>query len=117
MSLHKKIKVVDFATLQLEKQRLKAVCEVKKIKLEQHLAHLKKNYPEVVMKAVLPFSDETNDRIFKGAKWVNDTVSDYVGNSDSKLGKFVSGKGSNMLQAALIYFVVRIARNIFFKRK
>ncbi|MEO6167099.1 MAG: hypothetical protein ABIO46_04710 [Chitinophagales bacterium] len=47
------------------------------------------NYPEVVMKTFLPFNDDTNNKIFTSAKWVNERVTDFVGNNDSRLGKFL----------------------------
>ncbi|MBK9730096.1 MAG: hypothetical protein IPO83_02215 [Chitinophagaceae bacterium] len=117
MSLHKKIKVVDLVTLELEKQRLKAICEIKQVKLEKELLYLKENYPEVAMKTLLPFNDNTNDLLFKSAKWINASVTDLVGDSNSKFGNFLGGKGGNMLQAALLYTFIRIGRNILKKKK
>ena len=116
MNLQHKIKVTDLISLQREKQRLQAICELKRTKLETELEYLKKNYPEVALKAFLPFDDRTNDRIFKGVKWVNDTVGAVV-TPHSRLGSFFSGKGSNLLQAGLIYLGVRIVRNFLLKRK
>ena len=117
MRTDRKITVTDFASLQLEKQRLKAVCEVKKVKLDEKIQYLREHYPEVVIKTFLPFDDATNDRLFKIAKWVHDVATEHLISPGSKLGKFISGKGSTLLQSALIYFAVRIVKNIFFKRQ
>lgn len=117
MNTLQKIKVVDLATLQLEKQRLKTICEVKKLKLDNELSYLKKNYPEVVMKTFLPFDDDTNKRVFQAAKWVNEKVAGLVENSNSKIGNLLSGKGANLLQTLVIYTMLRIGRNIFLKKK
>lgn len=117
MSLHKKIKVVDLTTLHLEQQRLKAVCEVKKIKLDQGLSQLKKNYPEVIMKGLLPFDDHTNDILYKGVMWLNKTVTDFASGSNSKTVKLLAGKGGNILQGAFIFALWKIGRSILLKKR
>lgn len=117
MSLHKKIKVVDLTSLQLEQQRLKAVCEVKKVKLEQGLSQLQKNYPEVIMKGLLPFDDHTNDLLYKVAKWLNKTVTDFASTNNTKIVKLLAGKGGNILQGVLVFALWRIGRNILLKKR
>lgn len=117
MRIDRKIPVTDFASLQLEKQRLKAVCDVKKMKLDEKIEFLREHYPEVVIKTFLPFDDSTNDKLFKSAKWVHDAVTEHFISPDSKVGKFISGRGAAALQSALIYFAVRIAKNVFLRRR
>ena len=112
MSLQQKIKVTDFASLQLEKQRLSAICEVKKQALEEHLADLKKNYPEIVLSTFLPFDAATNAKIFRGIKWITSTLGKYF-DPATKIGKLLSGKNSGVIQASLVYLVVRMAKRVF----
>ena len=115
MSQTKKISIVDFETLQLEKQRLRKICDARKKILDQKLTVLKQNYPEVFIKTVLPFNDATNEMIFKSAHWVHETFSNYFKDNQSKTAQFISGKGSGALQAILIYTIIRIVKNILHK--
>lgn len=117
MSGDKKIKVTDLASLQLEKQRLKAICGIRREKLEAEWGHFRQNYPELVMKVLLPFNDDINDKIFRLAQWINTNAVKLTGGSNSKFAQFLSGKGGNALQAALIYLVVKIGKTIFLKKK
>jgi hypothetical protein len=117
MNLTSKIKVTDLKSLQLEKRRLQEICEIKKLKLNEKLGELKNNYPELALRAFLPFDDVTNKLLFKGVKWVSNKVSGYGGSSDSRIGKFMSGKGGSFLRAALVYIAVRFLRKILFKLK
>ncbi|MBX7109747.1 MAG: hypothetical protein K1X61_13930 [Chitinophagales bacterium] len=116
MSLHKKINVVDLATLLSEQQRLKAVCEVKKVRVEQGLAQLKKNYPEVIFKTILPFDDKTNGMIYNGAKWISGKIGNFAAGSQSQAVKLIAGKGGNLLQGVLIFVLLRIIRKVVEKR-
>jgi hypothetical protein len=112
MSVQQKIKVTDFSSLQLEKQRLSAICEVKKQALEENFAELKKNYPEIVFSTFLPFDAATNAKIFRGIKWITGTLGKYV-DPATKIGKMFSGKNSNIIQASLVYLVIRLGKRIF----
>ena len=117
MSQKKKIKVVDFESLQLEKQRLRKICDTRKTVLDQKLTLLKENYPEVVIKTILPFNDATNEIIFKSASWMHEIFSSFLADNHSKTAQFISGKGSSALQAILFYVFVRIGKNILHKLK
>ena len=112
-----KIKVTNFETLELEKQRLQAICEEKKINFIETFEHVKRVYPETVLKSFLPFNRTINEGIVNGAKWVKNTLAGFISKPDSKMGKFVSGTGGTILQAVLIYVGVRFMRGIFSKLK
>lgn len=117
MSRSKNINVVDFKSLELEKNRLKAVCAEKKVILDNKLDFLKRNYPEVAVKTLLPFNDATNDAIFSSARLIHHVASDYFSKTDSKLASFISGKGKNALEALLIYTAIRLGKNFIEKHK
>lgn len=111
-----KIKITDFASLQLEKQRLKALCEIKKLKLEQDLDFLKKNYPELGVKAVLPFSENINNRIFNTARWTVRTATRVTGSSPLGLLSLFSGNRAGLIKSVLIYTGSVVAKKIFQKK-
>jgi hypothetical protein len=115
MSLQQKIKVTDFPSLLLEKQRLSAICEVKKQALDEHFAQLKNNYPEIVFRTFLPFDAPTNAKIFSGIKWITGTLGKYV-HPGTKIGKLFSGKNSNIIQASLVYLAVRFGKSILSRK-
>jgi hypothetical protein len=116
MKPERKIKITDFATLQLEKQRLKSLCEAKKLKLEEEFDFLKKNYPELGVKAILPFSENINDKIFNTARWTINTATRVTGSSPLGLLGLFSGSRAGLIKSVLIYAGSRIAKRIFQKK-
>ena len=112
-----KIKVTNFETLELEKQRLRAICEEKEINFLETFQYVKTTYPETLLKAILPFNEPINAGIVKGAKWVKNSLAGFASGSDSRLGKFLAGSGGGILQAVLVYAGVRFLRSIFSKLK
>jgi hypothetical protein len=113
MNQQEKIKITDLASLQSEKQRLKALCELKRRKLETEIDYVKENYPEIGVKAILPFSENINDKIFNAGSWTVKTAKRITGKTPIGLYKMFSGNQSALLKSVLVFAGSRIAKRAF----
>ena len=113
MSIDNRIKVTDLVSLQVEKERLKSLCDVRRVHLEEKVSQFKKNYPKAAMQLLLPFNKETNIRISNALDWVNDHLFSVL----PGLGRGPSGNVLKLVQAAVIFLTYRFAKKVFKKKK
>jgi hypothetical protein len=80
------IKIVNLATLQREKQRLKLFCSYQEQLLQDKIASIKYNYSQIIGEEFLPY---TNDKNRKISNWL-DLINEFV--FGKLLGKTIGGK-------------------------
>ena len=100
-----KIPVTDYQSLLQEKNRLKIQIDSTEKQLKNKWRDLRNHYPEMILKPSLPFSPETNQKVFNSMEWLNDMFF-------SRLFKLENnGSGSEAAK-----FIVRLAQ-VFAVRK
>lgn len=74
----RKIKVVDFHSLELEKIRLMSECKMMELELELKMTHLREHYGSMALHSIFPKSNGISESLSGKAR---DLVSGFLGNS------------------------------------
>jgi hypothetical protein len=105
--INEPIKITNLQTLKLEKQRLKIFCSFQEEILKEKIFFVKTNYKQIILKELLPFNSEKNNKISGILDWVNEF---FLGN----LLK-MDIKGENKLSGSIIKIAESAIINLFNK--
>jgi len=88
--INEPIKIVDLASLEREKQRLKMLSSYQEQLLQDKIANIKNHYSEIIGEEFLPYSNQVNKKISN----VLDIVNEFI--LGKFLGKSIGGKNKTL---------------------
>lgn len=94
-----KVPITDYQSLLQEKKRLKVQIDATEKQLKSKWRDLRLHYPEMILKPALPFSVETNQRVFNTMEWLNDLIFSRLFKTEK------NGTGSEAAK-----FIIRLAQ-------
>ncbi len=117
MTDENKLPVYDMASLQAEKKRLEAVCAVREEKLRAHVRDLRENYSKMAINSLLPFEDNTREKISGVLDLMNESIIPSI------LGFSLTSRGSSfkrnlfkVAQAIIISLSFRLFKRFLGKK-
>ena len=109
-----KNKLSDAQLLQIEKKRLKEICELHEAKLKAHIEELRHHSFRMAMRSVLPFEAGTQNKIIGVLQLLNKTVlPSLLGISFSKEKGSLTKNLLKMLRGMVIALAFKFFRKIF----
>lgn len=108
-----KIPVTDFQSLLQEKNRIKVHIESTEKQLKNKWRDLRNHYPEMILKPSLPFSSETNQKVFNSMEWLNDIFFSRLFNKENNAA---GGEATKFIIRLAQVFAIRKVAGIFKKK-
>ncbi len=108
-----KIPVTDYKTLLQEKYRLKSHIDSTEKQLKNKWGDLRNHYPEMILKPSLPFSEETNSKVFNWMEWLNNILFSKLLHAE---GNGVRGEATKFIVRLVQVFAIRKVAGLFKKK-
>ena len=117
MELNNSYHVHDMRSLQMEKQRLIALCELQEHKLKAHSQSLQQNYMKMAMNSIIPFKGETKNKVSGAIELLNESILPALFGNLFNRRNDVTKNLMKIAQTVLISYSFKFFKNILSKKK